>query len=85
MKGTPHHRNITCKPDKKALAVKPEYIVTEARNILNAGKIRMKESHGCYWLDGKPVHVGEIIKAANIILHRVGMQQLGKCKDWLVE
>lgn len=59
------------------------YIVRECSDILNFYKLRFKEQQGAYWLDGKPVSIGELITAANKALHRRGQKgDLGKNPDW---
>lgn len=65
--------------DKEALSVQPYSIVAEARTVL--GK-RYREYGGSMWLDGKPSTVGEVIRAANGVLVRVGGSQLGRNPEW---
>jgi hypothetical protein len=65
--------------DRDHLAADPNYLIPAIRKALGC---RIDERKDGYRLDGRPVSFGDVVRAANLIHKRRGMDQIGNNPAW---
>ena len=65
--------------DRDHLAADPNYLIPAIRKALGC---RIDERKDGYRLDGRPVGFGDVVRAANLVHKRRGMEQIGNNPAW---